>query len=72
MEISKALKQYVEEIECYHEYMECYEDYKVTYPDHARRYHAMAQEELNHSNMILQMYPELNELIEKIKHHNPK
>lgn len=74
MELSKALMQYIDEIECHHEYMECYEDYKTTYPEHARTYHVMAQDEMKHANMILKMYPELDEMIEKINKysHNPK
>lgn len=72
MEISKALKQYVDEMDSYHEYMECYDDYKHTHPEHAKMYHTMALEEKNHATMILKMYPSLEELIEKIQKHNPK
>lgn len=71
MELSKALKQYVDEMDGYHEYMECYDEYKVSHPEHAKMYHVMAQDELKHCNMLLGMYPDLNELINKLKMHNP-
>lgn len=71
MKTSKALMQYIEELEEYHEYMECYEEYKHTHPEHAKIYHQMAQDELEHSHAILKMYPELEEIIATIKSSNP-
>lgn len=72
MKISKALKQYIEEIESYEEYMGCYEEYKTTYPEHAKYYHQMAMQEKTHAETLLDMYPELKDMINKLKMHNPK
>lgn len=73
MEINKAIKQLMNELHIYEEYMECYDEYKVTYPEHAKVYHAMAQEEFAHAKKIVEMYPELQTMIDRIsKYNNPK
>lgn len=51
------------------EYMACYEEYKTEYPEHAATYHKMAMQEKVHAETILEMYPELEEMIERLSKH---